>query len=109
MPLSMCGSYSSLSSIVHLCLFRSSYVAKRCQICSRRSPYGIGCLIAATLNPLLFRILATIREVWLFPDPVLTAHTETIGTFDFTIVVLGPISRKSAPLAIASEALCMTV
>jgi len=51
---------------------------------------------------------ATFREVWLFPDPVRTAHTETTGTLDLSMVVVGPISLKSAPLARTCEALCMT-
>ncbi len=41
--------------------------------------------------------------------PVRTAHTATRGTFDSIMVDRGPMSRKSAPQASTSEALCITV
>ena len=108
-PATMWGSYSSRSSIVHWCRSRSSIAAKRCTFCFTRSPYGMGWRTETTRRPFARRRLATRRVVWLLPAPVRTAHTETTGTFAFSMLAFGPISRKSAPQASTSEALCITV
>ena len=104
----MRGSYSSRSSIVVLCLSKSSYDSNRWQICFFKSPYGIGCLIATTLFFFSLRMLAIRRVVGLFPDPVLTAQTAMIGTSEGSIVLQGPINLKSAPLLSTIEARFIT-
>jgi hypothetical protein len=50
------------------------------------------------------RISDTRRVVWLLPEPVRTAHTETTGLVDLIWVVPMPIRRKSAPAASTAEA-----
>jgi hypothetical protein len=42
------------------------------------------------------------------PDPVRTAPIDTTGLLDSICVAFVPISRKSAPAASASDALCIT-
>ena len=54
------------------------------------------------------KIRETRRVVWLLPQPVRTAPMETTGLDDSTKVLSSPISRKSAPAAMTSEALCIT-
>src|SRR4030042_3266825 len=68
----------------------------------------MGWRMAATLYPMLRKISDTRRVVWLLPEPVRTAHTETTGLVDFSWVVFIPISRKSAPAANTDDALCIT-
>jgi hypothetical protein len=51
----------------------------------------------------------TRRVVWLLPLPVRTAHTDTTGTFDLSMVLRDPRSLKSAPAASTIEALCISV
>ena len=104
----MWGSYSSISSMVHLCFFRSSRVANRCTFCWARSPYGMGWRMATTFLPSFCSAFTTARLVWLLPQPVRTAHTDTTGFVDWTMVASGPIRRKSAPLASTRDALCIT-
>ena len=107
-PLAMCGSYSSISSIVHLCFSRSASVANRWTFCFARSPYGIGCRTAATLSPIFLRMSATRRVVWLLPEPVRTAHTATTGFVLLIIVLVALSTLKSAPAALTSEQRSMT-
>ena len=73
-----------------------------------RSPYGIGWRTATTFLPAPFRVAATARVVCDFPTPVRTAVTATVGMAGFSIVASGPSSRKFAPAASASLALCIT-
>ena len=53
--------------------------------------------MAATWRPLVLRIWATLREVWLLPQPVRTAQTETTGFVLLTIVSSGPRRTKRRP------------
>jgi hypothetical protein len=46
---------------------------------------------------MLRRMSETRRVVWLFPEPVRTAQTETTGLLDLSWVLFFPITRKSAP------------
>ena len=87
----------------------SASVAKRWTRIASRSPYGIGCRTRTTSRPASRRIRPTRRLVWLLPQPVRTAQTATTGFVLSSIVELGPSSRKSAPAAITTEALCITV
>ena len=48
---------------------------------------------------------ATRRVVWDFPHPVRTAPMATTGLDERSIDAFGPTSRKSAPAAMASDAL----
>ena len=64
--------------------------------------------MTATLYPISLNISETLRVVWLFPDPVLTAQMETTGFVDFSWDEFVPISRKSAPDAKTSDALSIT-
>ncbi len=68
----------------------------------------MGWRMAATRRPLALRIWATLREVWLLPQPVRTAQTETTGFSLLTMVSLGPSRTKDAPAACTWLALCMT-
>ncbi len=68
----------------------------------------MGWRTATTLCPSDCKTAHTWRVVWLLPLPVRPAHTDTTGLRLFSCVEAGPISRKSAPAAIASDALCMT-
>ena len=65
--------------------------------------------MATTRIPRFRSSRATRRVVWLLPLPVRTAHTETTLTLARSMVALGPSSRKPAPAASTSEALCITV
>ena len=107
-PLMMCGSYSSRSSIVQSYRSRSSRVAYRCTRWASRSPYGIGWRTATTRLPSSFSAPAIARVVWLLPTPVRTAVTATTGTSASSIVASGPSRRKFAPAAITSEPLLIT-
>jgi hypothetical protein len=69
---------------------------------------GMGCLMMATFLPALVNRLATYLVVWLLPLPVLTAVTATTLRLEGSIVVLVPISLKSAPQASTIDALCIT-
>jgi len=69
----------------------------------------MGWRIATTRFPRPRRMRMTRRVVWLFPAPVRTAQTETTGTRARIMLARGPISRKPAPAARTTEALCMTV
>ncbi len=60
-------------------------------------------------RPFPRRMSETFRVVGLFPAPVLTAHMDINGFCDSSMVVLGPMRRKSAPHARTSEALFITV
>ena len=51
---------------------------------------------------------AIARVVWLLPEPVRTAQTDTTGTLASSIVSFGPNSTKLAPAASASLPLCIT-
>lgn len=53
--------------------------------------------MAATLYPMLRKIFDTRRVVWLFPDPVRTAHTETTGLEDFNLRAVGSHQTKIRP------------
>ena len=64
--------------------------------------------MTTTLRPRSRRIAAALRVVWLLPQPVRTAHTDTTGRLDTSIVSRVPSSRKSAPAATARDARCMT-
>ena len=82
--------------------------AKRCTRWARRSPYGIGWRTTTTRFPASRRVCATRRVVWLFPEPVRTAQTATVGTSALSVVSFGPSSVKLAPAARTSLALCIT-
>ena len=69
----------------------------------------MGWRIATTRRPFARRMAATRRVVWLLPAPVRTAHTDTTGTFAFSMLAFGPMSRKSAPQARTWDAWCITV
>jgi len=60
---------------------------------------GHGMGMAATRRPLALRMLATLRLVWLLPQPVRTAQTETTGLVLLTMVSLGPSRTNVAPAA----------
>ena len=94
MPISTGTSYSSRSSIVGCVASISSIVSKRCTRIASRSPYGIGCRTSATLRPASSRIRPTLRLVWLLPQPVRTAQTETTGFSLSSIVAFGPSRRE---------------
>ena len=51
---------------------------------------------------------AIARVVWLLPEPVRTAQTETTGTVAVSIVARGPSRTKFAPAACTWLALCIT-
>ncbi len=59
----------------------------------------MGWRMAATRKPISRRINETRRVVWLLPEPVRTAQTETTGLVDLICVFFMPIRRKSAPAA----------
>ena len=63
--------------------------------------------MAATFLPMAIRIWLTRRVVWLLPQPVRTAHTETTGLLLLIMVSRGPSRMKLAPAAMTSEALSM--
>ena len=104
----MCGSYSSISSIVHLCRRMSSRVWNLCTFCSERFPYGMGWRTTTGFFPMSLRIRAIRLVVWLLPLPVRTAHTATTGTRAASMVWSAPSRRKSAPSATRREACSIT-
>jgi len=55
-----------------------------------------------------FEDVGTLRLVWLLPQPVRTAQTETTGLVLLTMVSLGPSRTNVAPAAWTWLALCMT-
>ena len=59
----------------------------------------MGWRMAATWRPFSLRISATRRLVWLLPEPVRTAQTETTGLRLLIIVSSGPRRTKLAPAA----------
>jgi hypothetical protein len=64
--------------------------------------------MAMILFPFLFMYWTILLLTLDFPQPVLTAHTDTTGTFDFMNVSSAPKSPKFAPFASTSEALSPT-
>ncbi len=80
----------------------------RWALCRSKSPYIIGWRITAGLWPKRFSILASFKVRGLLPLPVRTAHTDITGSDDFSIVLRGPRSMKSGPIAMTSEALPIT-
>jgi hypothetical protein len=64
--------------------------------------------MGATSSPASMSRRPTRRLVWLLPAPVRVAHTATTGLVLCSIDARGPTRRKSAPAAMAIDALCMT-
>ncbi len=69
----------------------------------------MGWRMATTLRPAALSTSATLRVVWLLPQPVRTAVIAITGFVLFIIVARTPIIVKSAPAALQRLASAMTV
>jgi hypothetical protein len=69
----------------------------------------MGCRTATTFNPLAINNSIILLEVWLFPQPVLTAPTAINGLVLFTMVSLGPNRIKLAPAAFTLALIAITL
>ncbi len=68
----------------------------------------MGWRMTATRRPRDLSRWESQRVVWDLPQPVRTAETAMTGTAARSMVRSGPSRRKSAPLASATEAVCIT-
>ncbi len=64
--------------------------------------------MATVFSPRSRRSPATLRVVWLLPEPVRTAVTATTGFFDGIMVAAVPRRVKSHPRALTRAAMCPT-
>src|SRR3989338_882179 len=105
MPAFTRGSNSSCSSMVQPHLIKSVWVANLSTFWFNKCLYGIGWRTATGFFHLAIRVLQTYLVTPLFPQPVLTAHTEITGFFALSIVFSAP-RIKFAPRAVTRDALC---
>ena len=68
----------------------------------------MGCRTTTTRLPSSRNSRLTRRVVWLLPQPVRTAQTETTGWVERSMVAPAPSSLKFAPQAKTADALCIS-